>query len=106
MAWIVLVAAGLFEIAWTVTLKMSDGFSRLYPALVTAAAMALSVWLLSLAMRSLPLGTAYAVWTGIGSVGAALAGIALFGEAASLTRLGSIALIVIGIVGLKLATPD
>ncbi|MBN9559724.1 MAG: quaternary ammonium compound efflux SMR transporter SugE [Alphaproteobacteria bacterium] len=104
MAWLVLIVAGLFEIGWAIGLKYTEGFTRLWPSLGTAAAMVLSVVLLGLALRSLPLGTAYAVWTGIGTVGTALLGIALFHESADPLRLACIGLIVIGIAGLKLAT--
>jgi|SRR6185437_8584358 quaternary ammonium compound-resistance protein SugE len=103
MQWLVLIVAGLFEIGWAVGLKYTEGFTRLWPSLGTAAAMVLSVVLLGLALRSLPLGTAYAVWTGIGTVGTALLGIALFHESADPLRLGCIGLIVVGIAGLKLA---
>ena len=102
MAWTMLAVAGLFEIAWAVGLKYTEGFSRWWPSVGTALAMAVSVLLLALAMRTLPVGTAYAVWTGIGAVGTALLGIVLFGEPATFARLGCIALIVAGIVGLKL----
>ena len=102
MEWAMLAVAGLFEVAWAVGLKYTDGFSRWWPSVGTAIAMAVSVVLLALAMRTLPVGTAYAVWTGIGAVGTALLGIALFGEPATFARLGCIALIVAGIVGLKL----
>ena len=102
MEWAMLAVAGLFEVAWAVGLKYTDGFSRWWPSVGTALAMAVSVVLLALAMRSLPVGTAYAVWTGIGAVGTALLGIVLFGEPATFARLGCIALIVAGIAGLKL----
>ncbi len=102
MAWTMLAVAGLFEVAWAVGLKYTEGFSRWWPSVGTALAMAVSVVLLALAMRTLPVGTAYAVWTGIGAVGTALLGIVLFGEPATFARLGCIALIVAGIVGLKL----
>lgn len=106
MAWGILLLAGLFEIVWAVGLKYTEGFSRLWPSLITAAAMAVSVALLGWAMRSLPVGTAYAVWTGIGSVGTVLLGMALFGESASFVRLLCIGCIVVGILGLKfLAEP-
>lgn len=105
MAWVLLVAAGLFEVGWAVGLKYTEGFTRLWPSLGTVAAMALSLALLGLALRSLPLGTAYAVWTGIGTVGTALLGIALMGDSADPLRLACIGLIVAGIVGLKLAAP-
>src|SRR6476661_10967209 len=104
MAWIVLVVAGLFEVCWAIGLKYTDGFSRLWPSVGTVAAMTASVVLLGWAMRSLPVGTAYAVWTGIGAVGTVLLGIVLFGEPATLSRLVCVALIVAGILGLKLAT--
>ncbi|MGH6738072.1 MAG: quaternary ammonium compound efflux SMR transporter SugE [Bradyrhizobium sp.] len=104
MPWLVLVAAGLLEIGWAIGLKYTEGFTRLVPSVLTLAAMVASIILLGLALKSLPLGTAYAVWTGIGAVGTALLGIALFGEPASAARLASIGLIVAGIVGLKLVT--
>ena len=104
MAWAVLFAAGLLEICWAIGLKYTEGFTRLTPSVLTLAAMAGSVLLLGLALKTLPIGTAYAVWTGIGAVGTAILGIFLFGEAASALRLASIALIVAGIVGLKLVT--
>lgn len=103
MPWLVLIIAGLFEIGWAVGLKYTEGFTRLWPSLGTAASMVLSIVLLGLALRSLPLGTAYAVWTGIGTVGTALFGIALFHESADPLRLACIGLIVLGIAGLKLA---
>lgn len=102
MAWIYLLVAGLFETVWAVSLKYSDGFSRLWPSLVTVAAMAVSLYFLSLALRTLPLGTTYAVWTGIGAVGAAILGVVLFGEPSAPLRIASILLIVIGIAGLRL----
>ena len=105
MAWVLLVVAGLFEVVWAVGLKYTDGFTRLWPSLGTLAAMVISVWLLALAMKSLPVGTSYAVWVGVGAVGTAILGIVLLGESASAGRLASLALIVAGIVGLKLATP-
>jgi quaternary ammonium compound-resistance protein SugE len=105
MAWLWLLLAGLAEVGWAVGLKYTDGFTRLWPSLFTAAAMGISLWLLSLALRSLPLGTAYAVWTGIGTLGAVILGIILFGESAAPARLFCIALIVAGIAGLKLVTP-
>ncbi|MBE7926845.1 quaternary ammonium compound efflux SMR transporter SugE [Pseudomonas saudiphocaensis] len=103
MSWIILFLAGLFEIAWAVGLKYTEGFTRLVPSGLTIAAMAISVGLLGLAMKSLPLGTAYAIWTGIGAVGTVIAGIILFGESVSLFRLGSVLLIFAGIIGLKLS---
>lgn len=104
MAWIVLVIAGLFEISWAVGLKYTEGFTRLWPTVGTGLALAASMALLGVALRTLPLGTAYAVWTGIGSVGTAILGIILFREPASTLRLVCIALIVAGIIGLKLAS--
>ncbi len=104
MAWLVLLAAGLLEIAWAVGLKYADGFTRPLPTLLTVAALAASVGLLGVAVRTLPLGTAYAVWTAIGVVGTAIAGIALAGEPTGVARLASIALIVAGVSGLKLAS--
>jgi quaternary ammonium compound-resistance protein SugE len=106
MAWFVLLIAGLFEIGWAVGLKYTDGFTRLWPTLGTVAAMVISLWLLGLAVRTLPLGTAYAIWTGVGTVGTALLGMALFDEPADVVRLACIGLIVAGIVGLKLVTPS
>jgi quaternary ammonium compound-resistance protein SugE len=104
VAWAVLFVAGLLEIGWAIGLKYTDGFTRLVPSVLTLTAMAGSVVMLGLALKTLPIGTAYAVWTGIGAVGTALLGIALFGEPASALRLASIGLIVAGIVGLKLVT--
>jgi quaternary ammonium compound-resistance protein SugE len=103
MAWLYLLLAGMFEVGWAIGLKYTEGFSRLLPSLLTIAAMALSLALLGLALRDLPVGTAYAVWTGIGAVGTATLGIYLFSEPATLLRLGCIGLIVAGIVGLKFA---
>lgn len=105
MAWFILFLAGLFEIGWAVGLKWTDGFTRPLPTALTAASMIVSLGLLGLALRHLPLGTAYAVWTGIGTVGTAILGIWLFGESVSVMRLACIGLIVAGIAGLKLATP-
>lgn len=105
MAWILLLLAGLFEVGWAVGLKYTDGFTRLWPTVGTILSMIVSLGLLGLALRSLPLGTAYAVWTGVGTVGTALLGMALFQESAEVLRLLCIGLIVAGIVGLKLATP-
>lgn len=102
MAWMQLVIAGLLEVAWAVGLKYTQGFSRLWPSVFTIGAMIGSVWLLTLAVRSLPLGTAYAIWTGIGAVGAFVLGIMLFGESASAARIASVTLILAGLVGLKL----
>ena len=106
MAWFTLFVAGLFEIVWAIGLKYTEGFTRLWPTIGTLAAVVASMGLLGLALRTLPVGTAYAVWTGIGSVGTAALGIALFREPATVMRLFCIALIVAGIVGLKLATPS
>ena len=105
MNWIALVVAGLFEIGWAVGLKYADGFTRLWPSVATLVAMVLSVALLGWAARSLPLGTAYAVWVGVGAVGTAVVGMVLFDEPATVARLASLGLVVAGIVGLKLATP-
>jgi quaternary ammonium compound-resistance protein SugE len=102
MAWIYLSLAGLFECGWAVGLKYTDGFTRLWPSLLTTASMAVSLYLLALAMKSIPVGTAYAVWTGIGAVGVAILGIVLFGESREIMRIFSILLIVAGIIGLKL----
>ncbi|MBO7434842.1 multidrug efflux SMR transporter [bacterium] len=102
MNWLILTAAGLFEVVWAVALKMSNGFKNITADVVFCVGMFLSVWLLSLAMRSIPLGTAYAVWTGIGAVGGFLIGIFVFREPASALRIVSALLIVAGIVGLKL----
>lgn len=103
MSWIILVIAGLLEVVWAIGLKYTHGFTRLTPSVITVTAMIVSIVLLSWAMRSLPVGTAYAVWTGIGAVGVAITGILLLGESASLARIASLALIVCGIIGLKLS---
>jgi quaternary ammonium compound-resistance protein SugE len=103
VSWLILVFAGLFEIAWAVGLKYTDGFSRLWPTVGTEAAMLASIALLGVAMRELPLGTAYAVWTGIGAVGTAIFGILLFGDPASAARIACLAMIACGIVGLKVS---
>jgi quaternary ammonium compound-resistance protein SugE len=105
MAWILLGLAGVAEIGWVLGLKYSDGFSKLWWSVFTVGALAASMVLLGLAVRTLPIGTAYAVWTGIGAVGAAIAGLMLFGESANFVRLACIGLIVAGVLGLKLATP-
>jgi quaternary ammonium compound-resistance protein SugE len=105
MAWVVLFVAGLCEIGWAVGLKYTEGFSRLVPSVLTVGAMVVSMILLGIALKTLPVGTGYAVWTGIGAVGTAILGIILFGESMEPMRLASIASIVAGIVGLKLATP-
>lgn len=104
MSWIILFFAGLFEVGWAVGLKYTDGFTRPLPTALTVAAMAVSLGLLGLAMKELPLGTAYAVWTGVGAVGTVIAGIILFGESMALMRLISVALIIAGLVGLKVST--
>ncbi|WP_140921257.1 quaternary ammonium compound efflux SMR transporter SugE [Limnobaculum xujianqingii] len=104
MAWIILFIAGLLEVVWAVGLKYSHGFTRLTPSIITAVAMAASVFLLANAMKTLPVGTAYAVWTGIGAVGAAITGIVLLGESASVMRIISLCLIIGGIIGLKFSS--
>lgn len=106
MAWMILVLAGLFEVAWAVGLKYTDGFSRLWPSVATLAAMAVSIGLLAMAVKTLPLSTAYAIWTGIGAVGAVILGIVLFHESASPARLVCLTLIVAGIIGLKIVSPE
>src|SRR6476469_3194818 len=103
MAWIVLFIAGLLEIVWSVAMKQSDGFTRLVPSVVSVTAMIGSVVALAFAMRTLPLGTAYTIWTGIGAVGAFAVGIVVLGESASVPRIASAALIIVGLVGLKLS---
>jgi quaternary ammonium compound-resistance protein SugE len=105
MAWVILLVAGLFEVAWAIGLKYTEGYTRLWPTVGTIAAMVISVALLGVAMKSLPVGTSYAVWVGVGAIGTAALGIVLFGESASPGRLISLGLIVAGIVGFKLATP-
>ena len=105
MAWLWLTLAGLLEVVWATGLKYTDGFTRLVPSVITAAAMIGSVYFLALAVRTIPIGTGYAVWTGIGAVGVAILGMILFGAPKTLLRLGSIFLIVTGIAGLKLLTP-
>ncbi|HET9902182.1 MAG TPA: quaternary ammonium compound efflux SMR transporter SugE [Xanthobacteraceae bacterium] len=106
MAWLALFVAGLFEIAWAIGLKFTDGFSRFWPSAGTLVAMVLSVLLLGYAVRVLPVGTAYAVWVGIGALGTALLGMALFGESREPLRLICLGLIVAGVVGLKLVSPN
>ena len=105
MPWIILILAGLLEVGWAIGLKYTEGFTRLWPSLGTIAAMAVSLGLLGIAMKSLPVGTAYAVWVGVGAVGTVILGIVLFDEPLNALRIGSVALIVAGLVGLKLATP-
>ncbi|TAJ32951.1 MAG: quaternary ammonium compound efflux SMR transporter SugE [Reyranella sp.] len=104
MAWFILFIAGICEIGWAIGLKYTDGFSRLVPSVLTGGAMLVSIVLLGIALKTLPVGTGYAVWTGIGAVGTAILGIFLFGESTDLPRLASIALIVAGIAGLKLTS--
>ena len=104
MAWAYLTVAGLFEIGWAVGLKYSNGFSKPVPSLLTLAAMAMSIWLLSVAMKTIPVGTAYAVWTGIGAVGVAILGMILFGESREILRITCLFLIIAGIIGLKLVS--
>lgn len=105
MAWVILTIAGIFEIGWAIGLKYTDGFTRLWPTLGTIASMIVSLSLLGVAMKSLPVGSAYAVWVGVGAVGTVLLGVILFGESASPARMISVGMIVTGIVGLKIATP-
>ncbi len=105
MAWLLLILAGLFEVGWAIGLKYTEGFTRVWPTVWTALSMLVSVVLLGLAVKSLPIGTAYSVWVGVGAVGTVILGIVLFGESASAARLLSVGLIVAGIVGLKLASP-
>jgi quaternary ammonium compound-resistance protein SugE len=105
MAWVMLVLAGVLEVGWAIGLKYSEGFTRLWPSVGTALAMVMSLALLGMAMKTLPTGTAYSVWVGVGAVGTVVLGIVLLGEPASLGRLLSVGLIVAGVIGLKLATP-
>ena len=104
MAWAWLAVAGVFEIGWAIGLKYSDGFSKPVPSLLTVVAMVLSVWMLSIAMRTIPVGTAYAVWTGIGAIGVAILGMVLFGDSREFLRLICLFLIIAGIIGLKLVS--
>lgn len=104
MAWIILFIAGLLEVVWAIGLKYTHGFTRLTPSIITVAAMVVSMLLLSNAMKTLPAGTAYAVWTGIGAVGAAIMGMILLGESTHITRIISLCLIVVGILGLKFSS--
>ena len=103
MHWPALFVAGFLEIVWVVAMKQSAGFTRVIPSIITACAAGASFWLLAYAMKGLPLGTSYAIWTGIGIVGAFVAGLVLFGEQASMLRIGSVGLIIIGMIGLRLA---
>ena len=105
MAWIILFLAGLFETGWAIGLKYTDGFTRLWPTVWTVFAMIVSLWLLGIAVKTLPVGTAYSVWVGVGAVGTVVLGIALLEEPANAARLISVGLIIAGIIGLKLATP-
>lgn len=104
MAWMILTLAGLFEVGWAIGLKYTDGFTRPWPTIGTVACMAVSLGLLGIAMKSLPVGTAYAVWVGVGAVGTAILGIVLLGEPANAGRMVSLGLIIAGIIGLKLAS--
>jgi quaternary ammonium compound-resistance protein SugE len=105
MAWVILVTAGLFEIGWAIGLKYTEGFARLWPTIWTVLSMIISLWLLGIAMKTLPVGTAYSVWVGVGAVGTVILGMVLLGEPVNPARLISVSLIIAGIVGLKLATP-
>lgn len=104
MSWGILVLAGIFEIFWAIGLKYTNGFTKLIPSLFTIIAMLVSFWLLSLSLKTLPLGTAYAVWVGIGTIGTVIAGIMLFGDSINIIRIISIAFIILGIIGLKITT--
>lgn len=104
MPWIVLFIAGLFEVGWAIGLKYTEGFTRLWPTLATVGSMAVSLWLLGIALKSLPVGTAYAVWVGVGAVGTVILGIVLFDEPTNAARMISVGLIIAGIIGLKLAS--
>jgi quaternary ammonium compound-resistance protein SugE len=105
MAWMILLLAGLFETGWAIGLKYTDGFTRLWPTVWTVFAMIVSLWLLGIAVKTLPVGTAYSVWVGVGAVGTVVLGIALLDEPANAARLISVGLIIAGIIGLKLASP-
>jgi quaternary ammonium compound-resistance protein SugE len=105
MAWFILLLAGLFETGWAIGLKYTEGFTRLWPTVWTVFAMLISLWLLGIAVKTLPVGTAYSVWVGVGAVGTVVLGIALLGEPANVIRVISVGLIIVGIIGLKLATP-
>jgi quaternary ammonium compound-resistance protein SugE len=106
MAWVLLFIAGLLEVGWAIGLKYTEGFTRLWPTVWTVAAMAASIALLGIALRSLPVGTGYAVWVGIGATGTAILGIFLFGESREPLRLACLGLIIVGVIGLRLATSD
>lgn len=105
MAWVILTIAGLFEVGWAIGLKYTEGFTRLWPTVWTVLSMVISLWLLGIAMKSLPVGTAYAIWVGVGAVGTVTLSIVVLGEPANIARLISVALIIAGIVGLKFTTP-
>ena len=105
MAWIILFVAGLFEVGWAIGLKYTEGFTRPWPTVATVLSMAVSLWLLGVALKTLPVGTAYAVWVGVGAVGTVILGVALFNEPTNAPRMLSVALIVAGIIGLKLSSP-
>jgi quaternary ammonium compound-resistance protein SugE len=106
MAWVILVIAGLFEVSWAIGLKYAEGFTRLWPTIWTLFAIIISLWLLGIAMKSLPIGTAYSIWVGVGAVGTVILGIVLFDEPVNAARLISVALIIAGVIGLKLTAPD
>ena len=106
MSWVYLFVAGIFEVVWAIGLKYSDGFSRLYPSIVTVVGMAISFYFLALATKTLPIGSAYAVWTGIGAVGAVIVGILLFNEPRHFARLVFVGFILVGIIGLKITSPS
>jgi len=106
MAWLALIVAGLFEMAWAIGLKYTEGFTRPWPTVLTVFAMVISLGLLGWAMKTLPVGTAYAIWVGVGAVGTAILGVALLGEPMNPGRVASLVVIIAGIIGLKLATPD
>ena len=105
MAWVILLIAGLFEVGWAIGLKYTEGFTRLWPTIWTVLAMVISLYLLGIAMKSLPVGTAYSVWVGVGAVGTVILGIVLLGDPVNAVRIVSVVLIIAGIIGLKLATP-
>lgn len=102
--WVILIIAGLFEILWAIGLKYTDGFTKLTPSILTILSMLISIWLLSISLKTLPLGTAYAIWVGIGTVGTVIAGIILFNDSINLLRIISILFIILGIIGLKITT--
>ena len=105
MAWLILIIAGLFEVGWAIGLKFTEGFTRLWPSVLTVLAMVISLWLLGIAMKTLPVGTAYGVWVGVGVIGTVIMGIIVFDEPVNAVRVLSLALITAGIVGLKVTTP-